>query len=30
MKRFNSAIDGIVADGTYAKINAKYFPFPVF
>ncbi|MGO9485814.1 MAG: transporter substrate-binding domain-containing protein [Rhodomicrobium sp.] len=28
--RFNAAIDGIVADGTYAKINAKYFPFPIF
>jgi lysine-arginine-ornithine-binding protein len=30
LKRFNGAIDGIVADGTYAKINAKYFPFPIF
>jgi polar amino acid transport system substrate-binding protein len=30
LKRFNSAIDGIVADGSYAKINAKYFPFPIF
>jgi lysine-arginine-ornithine-binding protein len=30
LKRFNTAIDGIVADGTYAKINAKYFPFPIF
>ncbi len=30
VKRFNDAIDGIVADGTYARINAKYFPFPVF
>ena len=30
LKRFNDAIDGIVADGTYAKINAKYFPFPIF
>jgi lysine-arginine-ornithine-binding protein len=30
LKRFNEAIDGIVADGTYAKINAKYFPFPIF
>jgi polar amino acid transport system substrate-binding protein len=29
VKRFNAAIDGIVADGTYAKINAKYFPFPI-
>jgi polar amino acid transport system substrate-binding protein len=30
LQRFNAAIDGIVADGTYAKINAKYFPFPIF
>jgi polar amino acid transport system substrate-binding protein len=30
LKHFNDAIDGIVADGTYAKINAKYFPFPIF
>jgi lysine-arginine-ornithine-binding protein len=30
LKRFNEAIDGIVADGTYSKINAKYFPFPIF
>ncbi len=30
VKRFNTAIDAIVADGTYAKINAKYFPFPIF
>ena len=29
LQRFNSAIDGIVAGGTYAKINAKYFPFPI-
>jgi polar amino acid transport system substrate-binding protein len=30
VQKFNAAIDGIVADGTYAKINAKYFPFPIF
>jgi lysine-arginine-ornithine-binding protein len=30
LQRFNAAIDGIVADGTYAKINAIYFPFPIF
>ncbi len=30
VRKFNAAIDGIVADGTYAKINAKYFPFPIF
>jgi lysine-arginine-ornithine-binding protein len=30
LERLNAAIDGIVADGTYAKINAKYFPFPIF
>jgi lysine-arginine-ornithine-binding protein len=29
-QKFNAAIDGIVADGTYATINAKYFPFPIF
>ncbi len=28
--QLNAAIDGIVADGTYAQINAKYFPFPIF
>ncbi len=30
LARFNAALDGIVADGTYAAINAKYFPFPIF
>jgi lysine-arginine-ornithine-binding protein len=25
-----AAIDAIVADGTYAKINAKYFPFDIY
>ena len=30
VQKFNAAIDGIVADGTYAKINEKYFPFPIF
>ncbi len=30
VQRFNDAIDGIVADGTYATINAKYFPFPIY
>ncbi len=30
LARFNAAIDAIVADGTYAKINEKYFPFPIF
>jgi polar amino acid transport system substrate-binding protein len=29
-ERLDRAIDGIVADGAYAKINAKYFPFPIF
>jgi len=28
-KNLNTAIDAIVADGTYAKINAKYFPFSI-
>lgn len=26
----NKAIDAIVADGTYEKINAKYFPFSIY
>jgi polar amino acid transport system substrate-binding protein len=28
--RFNRAIDAIVSDGTYKKINAKYFPFNIY
>jgi lysine-arginine-ornithine-binding protein len=28
--RFNAAIDAIVADGTYRKLNDKYFPFSVY
>ncbi len=28
--KLNKAIKDIVADGTYAKINAKYFPFPIY
>ena len=28
--KLNQAIKDIVADGTYAKINAKYFPFPIY
>ncbi len=28
--KFDKAIDTIVADGTYAKINAKYFPFNIY
>ncbi|PZQ84896.1 MAG: amino acid ABC transporter [Ancylobacter novellus] len=27
---FNKAIDEIIADGTYKKINDKYFPFSVY
>ena len=27
---FNTAIDKIRADGTYKKINAKYFDFDVY
>jgi len=30
VKMFNKAIAGIRADGTYAKINAKYFAFDVY
>ncbi len=29
-ERFNKAIDAIVADGTYGKIIAKYFPFDIY
>jgi len=29
-KKFQQAIDDIRADGTYEKINAKYFPFSIF
>ena len=28
--KIDGAIDAIVADGTYAKINAKYFPFDIY
>ncbi len=28
--KLNKAIKYIVADGTYAKINGKYFPFPMY
>jgi len=29
-QRLNEALAAIVADGTYEKINAKYFPFSIF
>ena len=29
-QRFDAAIKAIVDDGTYAKINAKYFPFSIY
>ncbi|MGH6860526.1 MAG: ABC transporter substrate-binding protein [Phyllobacterium sp.] len=29
-ERFNTAIDAIVANGTYKKIVAKYFPFDIY
>lgn len=29
-EKLNKAITDIVADGTYAKINAKYFPFSIY
>ena len=29
-KSLNKAIAEIIADGTYAKINAKYFPFSIY
>ena len=28
--KLNRALQAIVADGTYAKINAKYFPFSIY
>ena len=28
--RFNAALKAIVENGTYAKINAKYFPFSIY
>jgi len=28
-KKLDTALDTIMADGTYAKINAKYFPFDI-
>ena len=29
-KKLNAAIKAIIANGTYAKINAKYFPFSIY
>lgn len=29
-ERFDAAIDAIRADGTYAEINARYFPFDIY
>jgi len=29
-EKINKALAAIVADGTYAKINAKYFPFSIY
>ena len=29
-QRLNAALKSIVDDGTYAKINAKYFPFSIY
>ena len=28
--RFNKALDAIIKDGTYKKVNAKYFPFDIY
>ena len=28
--QINKALDAILADGTYQKINAKYFPFSIY
>ncbi len=29
-EKFNTALEEILADGTYEKINAKYFPFSIY
>ena len=29
-QRLNAALTAIIADGTYAKINARYFPFSIY
>ncbi|MGO2354468.1 MAG: transporter substrate-binding domain-containing protein [Marinomonas foliarum] len=29
-EKINKALDAILADGTYQKINAKYFPFSIY
>jgi polar amino acid transport system substrate-binding protein len=29
-EKFNKALQAIVDNGTYAKINAKYFPFSIY
>ncbi|CAM3451046.1 transporter substrate-binding domain-containing protein [Parendozoicomonas haliclonae] len=29
-EKLNKALTEIIADGTYAEINAKYFPFPIY
>jgi polar amino acid transport system substrate-binding protein len=29
-EKLNAALKVIVANGTYAKINAKYFPFSIY
>jgi len=30
LRRLNEALEGILADGAYRKINAKYFPFSIY
>ena len=29
-QRLNAALAAILADGTYGKINARYFPFSIY
>ena len=29
-QRLNAALTAIIADGTYARINARYFPFSIY
>ena len=28
--RLNQAIEAILADGSYEKVNARYFPFSIY
>ena len=30
LQRFNGAIDKVLKNGTYLRINARYFPFNIY